>query len=119
MDKYSKAVQRSLRAHVRDAYAREWHRELTKRDESFAEWRNGEISSGELSHRIHLYEMGPSRELFKRYDGGDDAILLAYAIVTGLIDREQVSAEVLETIQGPLSFYQSLKEHGDLLRPGE
>jgi hypothetical protein len=53
-----------------EAYERELHRELTKLDQSFAEWRNGTISSGELSHRIHQYETGPSRELFKHYNRG-------------------------------------------------
>lgn len=117
MRDYSKTIKRSLRKYATEAYEHELHRELTKLDRSFAEWRNGNISNGELSHRIHLYETGPSRELYNRYNDGDDAMNVAYAIVAGLMGRDEVSAEVLEAIEGSLGYYQSLKERGELRMP--
>jgi hypothetical protein len=51
-----KRIKRLLRKHVMEAHERELHRELTKLDQSFAEWRDGEIGSGELSHRIHQWD---------------------------------------------------------------
>jgi len=56
MRDYPKRIKRLLREYSAEAYERELHRELTKLDRSFAEWRNGDIGSGELSHRIHLQE---------------------------------------------------------------
>jgi len=53
MKEYSKRTKRLMREWMTEAYETELHRELTKLDESFAEWRRGAISSGELSHRIH------------------------------------------------------------------
>jgi len=44
---YPKKIKRLLREYMIEAYERELHRELTKLDESFTEWRTGTISSGE------------------------------------------------------------------------
>jgi hypothetical protein len=119
MREYTKAIKRSLRKYAIEAYEKELNRELTKLDDSFSEWRNGSISNGELSYRIHLYETGPSRELYNRYNSGDDAMNVAFAIVAGILERDEVPAEVFEAIEGPLSFCQSLKERGELRNPGE
>jgi hypothetical protein len=70
MREYSKRIKRLIREWMTEAYERELHRELTKLDESFADWRRGAVSSGELSHRIHEWETGPSRALFKHYNRG-------------------------------------------------
>ena len=65
MEAYSKRVVRLLREWTTEAYEREPHRELTRLDESFAGRRSGAISSAELSQRVHEWESGPSRALFK------------------------------------------------------
>jgi hypothetical protein len=112
MTEYSKRIKRLLREWMTEAYEQELYRELTKLDQSFAEWRNGTISSGELSHRIHQYETGPSRELFKYYNHSPRDMTVAYAIVVGILDK--VPAELLEAISGPIDFYRSLQERGEL-----
>ena len=48
MQQYPKNIKRLLREYMGEAYERELHRELVKLDQSFAEWRDGQISSGEL-----------------------------------------------------------------------
>lgn len=93
-----------------EAYERELSRELSKLKESFDEWRGGAISSGELSDRIHKWETGPSRALFKKYNYGSHDMPLAYAIVTGILDEEEVPAELLEAISGTIDFCRSLQE---------
>jgi hypothetical protein len=118
MSEYPKAIKRLLRQWATEAYENELRIELTKLDRSFTEWRSGGISSGELSYRIHQYETHPSREMFNRYNNGDDTINVAYAIVTGLI-KQEVSSEVLAAIEGHLDYYESLKERGGLRMPGE
>lgn len=117
MPDYSKRIKKLLREFMTEAYERELHRELTKLDSSFAEWRAGKISSGELSYRIHQYETGPSRELFKRYNDSPHDMTVAYAIVVGILERDQVPAELLEAIARPLDFYQSLKDEDELKEP--
>lgn len=115
MTDYPKPIKKLLREYLAEAYEAELQRELTKLDRSFAEWRAGKISSKELSYRVHQYETGPSRELYKRYNGIQPDMMVAYAIVVGILSEEEVPAELLEAIGRPLSFYRSLKE-GDELR---
>jgi DNA primase large subunit len=119
MTDYSKRIKRLLRELVAEAYEKELSRKLTQLNESFAEWRDGKISSGELSHRIHQYETGASRELFKKYNEGKNDFNVAYAIVTGILDREDIPGEVIEAIDKHIRFYESLKDAGELRFPGE
>jgi hypothetical protein len=117
MQDYPKSIRKLLREYLGKAYERELQRELTKLDRSFVEWREGKISSGELSYRIHQYEKGPSRELFKQYNGDLPDMMVAYAIVAGILKQEEVPAELLEALATPLNFYQSLRERNELRMP--
>ena len=119
MQQYSKNIKRLLREYMVEAYERELHRELVKLDLSFAEWRAGKIGSGELSYRVHQYETGPSRELYKKYNYSYHDANVAYAIVTDILKRDEIPAELLEAISSLLGFYQSVKEEGELKKPGE
>ena len=116
---YPKSIKRLIRQYLEQAYERELHRELSKLDQSFTEWREGAIGSGELSDRIHQYETKPSRELWKRYNNGEAGTTLAYVIVGGVLDRDEIPPELLEALERPLSFYQSLKDRGELREPGD
>ena len=114
MKDYPKNIKRLLREYMTEAYERELHRELTRLDQSFAQWRDGTISSGELSYRIHQYETGPSRELYKQYNHSPHEMTVAYALVVGILDQAQVPLELLDAISGPLDFYRSLQERNEL-----
>ena len=118
MAEYPKRIKCLLREAATAAHEQELHRELGKLDQSFAEWRSGAISSGELSHRVHQYETGPSRELFNRYNSGQANLNVAYAIVTSILDESQVPPELLQALSTPLDFFRSLKERGELREPG-
>lgn len=107
-----------LREYATKAYERELHRELSKLDESFAEWRNGAIGSGELSYRIHQYETGPSRDLYKQYNSGSDDLSVAYAIVVGILDEEEVPVEVRDALSGPIDLFRGMQERGELRERG-
>ena len=119
MQSYSKNIERLLREFMVEAYERELHRELSKLDQDFAEWRDGKLSSGELSFRVHQYETGPSRELYKKYNDSYHDANVAYAIATDILKRDEIPSELLEALSSLLAFYQSLKEEGDLKEPGE
>jgi hypothetical protein len=117
MGNNSKSIRHQLRESLLEAYERELNRELKKLDQSFEEWRRGEICNGELSLRIHQYDRGPSKELYRRYNSGQDEMNIAYAIVVGILDEKDLSEELLEALDRPLSFYRSLKSRGDLRIP--
>jgi hypothetical protein len=92
---------------------------LAKLEKSFEAWRDGKINSGELSYRIHQYETGASRELFNKYNEGENDFNVAYAIITGILNRQDIPEELVEAIDKQLSFYESLKDTGELKLPGE
>ena len=119
MREYSKKIKKLIREFAAEAHERELHRELTALDRRFSEWRAGRLGSGELSVEIHQYETGPSRELFKRYNGALPDMMVAYAIVVGILQREEIPAELLEALAGMIEYYDGLKERGELKMPGE
>lgn len=117
MKKRPRRINKLLRELAVEAYERELHRELIKLDKCFDEWRSGEISSGKLSRLIHQYDRGPARELFKTYHDDSVEMPVAYAITVGILERDAVPGEVLQALEVPLSFYQSLKERNRLKSP--
>ena len=119
MTEYSKHIKRLPRELAAEAYEKELSRELAKLEKSFEEWREGKINSGELSHRVHQYEMGSSRELHTKYNDGENDLNVAYAIVTGMLNREDIAEELIEAIDKHIHFYESLKDSGELRFPGE
>jgi len=119
MQQYPRNIKRLLREFMVEAYERELHHELSKLDQGFVEWRDEQISSGELSSRVHQYETGPSRELYKKYNYSYHDANVAYAIATGILKQDEIPTELLEAISSFLAFYQSLKEKGELKEPGE
>lgn len=119
MRDYPKKIKKLIREFAAEAHERELHRELAKLDRHFAEWRTGQLGSGELSDEIHQYETGPSRELFKRYNDGLPDMMVAYAIAAGILRREEIPAELLEALINPLEYFDRLRERGELKIPKE
>jgi hypothetical protein len=119
MKSYSKGIKRLLREYSLEAHERELHRELAKLDTDFAEWRQGIICSGEMDDRIHKYKSGPARELWKRYNYVDADMNVAYALVVGILDEDEVPANLIEAIARPLAFYQGMKERNELRDPDD
>ncbi len=114
---YPKSIKKLLQHFRREAYERALRRELTKLDHSFAAWRAGRLSNGELNQRIHQYETGAARELYKQYHHNPPDLSVAYALVVGILQRDEVPAELLAALEGPLRFYQSLQERNELKEP--
>jgi hypothetical protein len=119
MKDYTKPIKRLMRQYLTEAYERELQRELAKLEQNFAEWRSGQIGSGELSDRLHQYERGPSRDLYKRYNYREEDMTLAYVIVGGVLRREEIPDNLLEALTRQLSYYQSLKDADDLRAPDD
>jgi hypothetical protein len=67
-----------------------------------------------MSHRIHEWETGPSRALFKQYNKGPKDMSVAYAIVVGILDEKEVPVELLEAISGGVALFRSMQEQNEL-----
>jgi hypothetical protein len=52
------------------------------------------------------FESGPARELWSRYNARIDDTLVAHAIVTDLLLRETIPAELLAALQPILACYE-------------
>jgi hypothetical protein len=106
MREYPKHIRRLIREYAGQAYDVELGQALGEVEQQFALWRGGQISAGELSDRIHAFHQGPNRELWGRYNAGIDDMLVAHAILTGLLPRETIPAELLEALQPSMDFYE-------------
>jgi hypothetical protein len=101
---YPKSITRKLRELIAQAHEREMARELAKLAEKFHEWQAGKLSVWELTDLIHAFHSGPARQLFSYYNGGDDDLLVAGALVKGILAEAEVPADVRQAIQGLIDF---------------
>lgn len=100
-----KRIKRLLREQAMLAHEEELRRALLPLATAFEEWKKGGLGSGELSAEIHEFHQGPSRQLFNKYNNGPLDALVAYAIVSGIIDASQVPDELLEYLSRAIAFY--------------
>jgi len=101
----SKRIKRLLREQAALAHEEELRRALLPLAAAFEEWKAGDLSSGELGVRIHEFHQGPSRQLFSKYNNGPLDAVVAYAIVSGILDASQVPDELLEHLGIAIAFY--------------
>jgi hypothetical protein len=102
-----KHLKRLLHEHVGLAHEEELRRALLPLAEDFDRWRRGEMGSGELSHRIHVFHEGPAREVWTSYNQVPPDLAVAFAIRRGVLQRENVPPELLEHLGPALDFYAS------------
>ena len=101
----SKRIKRLLREQAMLAHEEELRRALLPLAAAFEEWKKGDLGSGELSVKIHEFHQGPSRRLFNKYNDGPLDAVVAYAIVSGILDASQVPDELLEYLSTAIAFY--------------
>jgi hypothetical protein len=104
MSDYPKHVKKKLRELRCEAHERELARELTQLAAKFDEWKTGRIGAGDLDHLIHQHHNGPSRELFKFYNSGDDRFAVAHAVVEGVLKEDEIPEDVWTLIKGHVQF---------------
>ena len=105
MQEPSKRIKRLLREQAGLAHEEELRRALLPLAEAFDEWRAGRLGSGGLSEAIHAFHQGPAVDLFKRYNYGPLNLNVAYAILTGVLNEQDVPAELLEYLEPAMAFY--------------
>lgn len=106
MREYPKPIKRLIREYAARAYEAELGQALGELEAQFTRWRSGAISAAELSDRLHAFHRGPARELWSRYNARIGDTLVAHAIVTGLLPRETIPAELLTALQPIIAFYE-------------
>jgi hypothetical protein len=98
MREFPKAIKRKLNELCGLAHEEALRRALEPLGRDFELWRERQLDSGTLAIRIHEFDHGPARELFNYYNRAWPEMVVAAAIVDGLLDRRQIPPEVLEAI---------------------
>jgi Ca2+-binding EF-hand superfamily protein len=105
MTKFTRRERREIRKLSMKAYEQELAQELSQLEEQFAVWREGNIDSFELSNIIHEFHNGVSRELYKQYMNVSPHLMVAYALVEGILSEEEVQPEVLNKLAQAIELY--------------
>jgi len=103
-------VKEALREYADQAYDLELAQELESLSAKFNEWKVGKLDSHDLTEAIHKFHDGPARELYKKYNYSPPLeMLVAHAIVTGLLKKEDIRPDVLEYLTNEIAFYEKDK----------
>jgi hypothetical protein len=90
----SKRINRLLRELARRAHQEAFGRELSKLQASFHAWQAGELSAFDLNEQIHRFHDGPSRDLYVHYTSRLYELIVARAVVQGLLSESSLPEEV-------------------------
>ena len=102
---YPKQIKRELRELAGQAYENELGRELGELAQHFDEWREGKIDTSSLTELVHRYHNGPARELWKKYNSGFVELLVAQAVVSRILQKEQVTKEAWPYVEETIEKY--------------
>ncbi|MCB0064672.1 MAG: hypothetical protein KDE19_21260 [Caldilineaceae bacterium] len=112
-------MKRLLREWKAIAHERELQREFTKFDQVMERWRNGEVSSGELGILAEDFGKGPIHALLEDYNSSLYDMNVAYAVATGILQREELPPALVDAIERQLTFYEERRNRGELASPEE
>jgi hypothetical protein len=100
-------TKRALRELAGTAHEEALRRALRPVGEAFARWNRGELSSVALGELMHEFHQGPARQLWVTYHRATLEISVAQAILDGLLDRQTIAPDVLESLGRALAFCES------------
>ena len=109
MNNVPRKINKALHEYAGVAYEAELRKELEALSAKFDEWKSNQIDSHELTEAIHRFHNGPARDLYKKYNNVPLDLVVAHAIVTGLLDRDKIPAEVLGYLGNAIAFYENEK----------
>ncbi len=102
---HSRDIRKEMRQLVETAHDRELCLYLSYLEKRFAEWRNGQIDTGELSGFIHEFHDGTARAVYKTYTVLKPDQLVARALGIGLLRGEEVSEGLRHTLSDAINYY--------------
>lgn len=100
-----KKIKKEIRALALKAHEVELSQALQLVADKFDQWKSGAVPSFEMADIIHKFHDGTAREIFNRYSGPLEKMVVAMAIVNGILKEESVPPEVKETLEYEISFY--------------
>jgi hypothetical protein len=104
-----KRIRRLAREYAGRAHELELRQALAPLADAFRGWERGELDSFGISNLIHRFHQGPAREIYLQY-AIEPEPAVARAIVTGLIARESVPAELLEHLAGLIALFEEIPD---------
>jgi hypothetical protein len=90
----SKRINRLLRELAGRAHQEALGRELSKLHESFHAWQSGKLSAFDLNEEIHRFHDGPSRQLYVHYTSKLYELIVARAVIQGLLSESALPEEI-------------------------
>lgn len=105
MTDFTKRERGKLRKLSMRAYERELARELSHLEAQFTEWREGAVDSFQLNDIIHKFHDGVNRDLYKQYTIVEPYLMVAYALVEGILGEEEIEPEILTKLGRAIEFY--------------
>ena len=88
------------------AYERELRKALLDLHDEFHDWLKDRTDAFELSDAIHAFHDGAARELYVFYTRGRPEIQVARAVATGVLQRDEVPAPLLEELKSLIEFFE-------------
>jgi len=106
MQETPKAMKRLVREWASVAHGRDLRQALEELHGQFGRWERGEIDSHELNQLVHQFHDGASRDIWKRYATNRLEPAVAAAIAEGVLGKDEVPCELLQSIAGLIEFYE-------------
>lgn len=95
------------------AHERELSKALRDLRAEFDRWERGEIDPFELNERIHKFHKGPAHDLWVRYTTNPVDPQVAYAVVKGILSKDEVPSELLKYLARWISFYEGMQRESE------
>jgi hypothetical protein len=109
-----KPVKRVLRDLAERAHEIALRKALTDLGHDFDSWRQGDLDSFELAHRIHEFHQGPDRQIHLRYTRSVDLpFLVVQSVREGLIERDSIPDDVMPYLESTFALYRELDRNGE------
>lgn len=90
------------------AYKRKLEENLDKLGQDFTRWRNENIDSYELEEKILEFQNGTNSEFSNKYDSSNESLVVAAAIVNGILDGEEVDDKLLNKLEDGIDAYKKI-----------
>lgn len=112
MTDFTRRERSQLRKLSMKAYERDLAQELSHLEANFTEWRQGIIDSFQLSNSIHEFHDRVSRDLYKQYMRVSPHLMVAYALVEGILSEEEIQPKILSKLGQAIEFYRLERGEG-------
>jgi hypothetical protein len=105
-----KKIKKEIRNLAAKAHEKELRRALLILSEKFDQWRNGSLTSFDLTEEIHKFHNGEARELYKKYEYIGQELAVAMAIANGILTQDAVSPDILDALSREIEVCKERKQ---------